>query len=187
MYGDLLLDRLGVKFVRPAPLHLELLHMLSNFHWNALGSTLGWWFCLLGRRLGRRKRIFGNPFPFGNVPCKIQLVPKTVSHTPYTTGTLLCPREKHGCDVKFHFRESEQNVLGERPGTTASTGPLCRTDITHKRALTEDFQRSGGCNGSEQRGCICVVTTRRAQSVSCTENVRQCAGVSVGMKKGCEK
>ena len=88
MYGDLLLDRLGVKFLGPAPLHLELWHMLSIFHWNALGSTLGWWFCLLGRRLGRRKQIFGNPFPFGNVPCKIQLVPKTVSHTLYTTGTL---------------------------------------------------------------------------------------------------
>ena len=87
MYGDLLLDRLGVKFLGPAPLHLELLHMLSTFHWNALGSTDGWWFCLLGRRLGKRKQIFGNPFPFGNVPCKIQLVPKIVSHTPYTTGT----------------------------------------------------------------------------------------------------
>ena len=49
MYGDLLLDRLGVKFLGPAPLHLELLHMLSTFHWNALGSTLGWWFCLLCR------------------------------------------------------------------------------------------------------------------------------------------
>ena len=44
MYGDLLLDRLGVKFLGPAPLDLELLHMLSIFHWNALGSTLGWWF-----------------------------------------------------------------------------------------------------------------------------------------------
>ena len=88
MYEDLLLDRLGVKFLGPAPLHLELLHILSTFHWNALGSTLGWWFCLLGRRLGRRKQISGNPFPFGNVPCKIQLVPKTVSHTPYSTGTL---------------------------------------------------------------------------------------------------
>ena len=67
MYGDLLLDRLGVKFLGPAPLHLELLHMLTTFHWNALGSTLGWWFCLLGRR--------------------------------------------HGCAIKFHFSESEQNVL----------------------------------------------------------------------------
>ena len=45
MYGDLLLDRLGVKFLGPAPLHLELLHMRATFHWNALGSTLGWWFC----------------------------------------------------------------------------------------------------------------------------------------------
>ena len=35
MYGDLLLDRLGVKF-----LDLELLNMLTIFHWNALGSTL---------------------------------------------------------------------------------------------------------------------------------------------------
>ena len=56
--------------------------------WNALGSTLGWWFCLLGRRLGRRKQICGEPFPFRIVPYKIQLVPKTVSHTLYTTGTL---------------------------------------------------------------------------------------------------
>ena len=44
-YGDLLLDELGVKFLGPAPLDLELLHMLTTFHWNALGSTLGWWFC----------------------------------------------------------------------------------------------------------------------------------------------
>ena len=65
MYGDLLLDRLGVKFLGPAPLHLELLHMLTTFPWNALGSTLGWWFWVV-RRLGRRKQIFGNPFPFGN-------------------------------------------------------------------------------------------------------------------------
>ena len=45
MYGDLLLDQLGVNFLGPAPLDLELLHMLTTFHWNALGSTLGWWFC----------------------------------------------------------------------------------------------------------------------------------------------
>ena len=45
MYGDLLLDQLGVNFLRPAPVDLELLHMLTTFHWNALGSTLGWWFC----------------------------------------------------------------------------------------------------------------------------------------------
>ena len=64
MYGDLLLDRLGVKFLGPAPLHLQLLHMLSTFHWNALGSTG------FGRRLGRRKQIFGKAFPFRNVPCK---------------------------------------------------------------------------------------------------------------------
>ena len=45
MYGDLLLDQLGVNFLGPAPLDLELEHMLTTFHWNALGSTLGWWFC----------------------------------------------------------------------------------------------------------------------------------------------
>ena len=45
MYGDLLLDQPGVNFLGPAPLDLELLHMLTTFHWNALGSTLGWWFC----------------------------------------------------------------------------------------------------------------------------------------------
>ena len=45
MYGDLLPDQLGVNFLGPAPLDLELLHMLTTFHWNALGSTLGWWFC----------------------------------------------------------------------------------------------------------------------------------------------
>ena len=69
MYKDLLLDRLGVKFLGPAPLDLELLHMLSTFHWNALGSTLGWWCCPFSRRLGRRKQIFGNPFPFRNTTC----------------------------------------------------------------------------------------------------------------------
>ena len=45
MYGDLLLDQLGVNFLGPAPLDLELLHMLTTFHWNASHSTLGWWFC----------------------------------------------------------------------------------------------------------------------------------------------
>ena len=45
MYGDLLLDQLGVNFLGPAPLDLELWHMLTTFHWNAVGSTLGWWFC----------------------------------------------------------------------------------------------------------------------------------------------
>ena len=45
MYGDLLLDQLGVNFLGPAPLDLELLHMLTTFRWNALGSTPGWWFC----------------------------------------------------------------------------------------------------------------------------------------------
>ena len=52
MYGDLLLDRLGVKFLGPAPLHLEPFHMLTT-----------------------------------------------------------CPRGKHGCAIKFHFSEREQNVL----------------------------------------------------------------------------
>ena len=45
MYRDLLPDQLCVNFLGPAPLDLELLHMLTTFHWNALGSTLGWWFC----------------------------------------------------------------------------------------------------------------------------------------------
>ena len=45
MYGDLLLDNLDVNFLGPAPLDLELLHMITTFHWNALGSTLWWWFC----------------------------------------------------------------------------------------------------------------------------------------------
>ena len=45
MYGNLLLDQLSVNFLGPAPLDLELVHMLTTFHWNALGSTLGWWFC----------------------------------------------------------------------------------------------------------------------------------------------
>ena len=45
MCGDLLLDQLGVKFLSPAALDLEVLHMLTTFHWNALGSTLGWLFC----------------------------------------------------------------------------------------------------------------------------------------------
>ena len=80
MYGDLLLDRLGVKFLGPAPLHLELLHMLFTFHSLECFGQHSWVVVL--PRLGRRKQIFGNPFPFGNVPCKIQLVPKTVSHTP---------------------------------------------------------------------------------------------------------
>ena len=44
MYGDLPFDRLSVKFLGPAPLDLEPLNMLTTFHWNALGSTLGWWF-----------------------------------------------------------------------------------------------------------------------------------------------
>ena len=45
MYGDLLLDQLGVNFLGPVPLDPELLHMLTTFYWNALGSTLGWWSC----------------------------------------------------------------------------------------------------------------------------------------------
>ena len=31
MYGDLLLDQLGVKFLGPVPLDLELVHLLSTF------------------------------------------------------------------------------------------------------------------------------------------------------------
>ena len=38
MYGELLLDRFTVKFLCPAPLHLEICHMLSTFHCNALGN-----------------------------------------------------------------------------------------------------------------------------------------------------
>ena len=45
MYRDLLLDQIGVNFLGAAPLDLELLHTFTSFHWNALGSTLGWWFC----------------------------------------------------------------------------------------------------------------------------------------------
>ena len=45
MYGELLLDQLGVIIFVPAPLDLELLHMLTTFRWIADGSTLGWWFC----------------------------------------------------------------------------------------------------------------------------------------------
>ena len=29
----------------PKAIDLEFWHMLTTFHWNALGSTLGWWFC----------------------------------------------------------------------------------------------------------------------------------------------
>ena len=42
MYGNLLLDQLGVNFPGPPPFDLELLHMLTTFQWNVLGSTLGW-------------------------------------------------------------------------------------------------------------------------------------------------
>ena len=65
MYGDLLLERLGVKFLGPAPLHLELLHMLTTFHWNALGSTLGWWFAFLVGGLAGASRFLGTHFPSG--------------------------------------------------------------------------------------------------------------------------
>ena len=106
--------------LRPCPSYSRRRDRINLGLWRSLDKGGGG-----GRRLGRRKQIFGNPFPFGNVPCK--LVPKTVSHTPYTTGTLhphnlrvriqvtiiirhICPRGKHGCAVKFHFSESEQNV-----------------------------------------------------------------------------
>ena len=39
MYGDLLLDRLGVKFLGPAPLHLELLHMLTTETYSLTASV----------------------------------------------------------------------------------------------------------------------------------------------------
>ena len=125
-------------------------------------------FAFLVGGLAGAGRFLGIHFPSGMSLVKYNLFPKLcpIPHTPralFTHEHHICPRGKHGCAVKFHFRESEQNVLGERPGTTASTGPLCRTEITHKSALTEDFQRSGGCNGSEQRGCIGVMTTRRAR------------------------
>ena len=68
-FKDLLLDRLGVKVLGPAPLHLELLHMLTTFHWNALGRTLGWWFCLLrGRfRTARAQRAHSANY-YGDYP-----------------------------------------------------------------------------------------------------------------------
>ena len=67
MYGDLLLDRLGVKFLAPAPLDLELLHMSNDL---------------------RQNRFLHGADEY-----------------------YICPRGKHGCAVKFHFSESEQNVL----------------------------------------------------------------------------
>ena len=89
MYGDLLLDRLSVKFLGPAPLHLELLHMLSTFHWNALVSDAA--ICITVLRISNDLRQ--NRFHRG----------ADEHHT--------CPRGKHGCAIKFHFSESEQNVL----------------------------------------------------------------------------
>ena len=41
--GDLLLDSLGVEFLRPAPFDLVFLNMLTAFHRSALDSTLGRW------------------------------------------------------------------------------------------------------------------------------------------------
>ena len=41
MYGDPLLDQLGVNFLGPAPLDLELLHMLTTFHWMLWAALLG--------------------------------------------------------------------------------------------------------------------------------------------------
>ena len=133
MYGDVLLDRLSVKFLGPSPLDLELLHMLTTFHGNALGSTLGWWFGPLNRRLGRRKQIFGNPFLFGDVPypvvkdclaitliCDAAIcipmlrISNDLRQNRFPCGAdeyYICPGGKHGCAVKFHFSESEQNIL----------------------------------------------------------------------------
>ena len=68
--------------------------------------------------LGRRKQIFGNLFPFGNVPCKIQLVPKTASNDlcqnrfPRRADEHhICPREKHGCAVKQASAVPRKNFL----------------------------------------------------------------------------
>ena len=40
---NLLLDPLGVEFLRPAACELEFLNMLTTFHRNALDSTVGRW------------------------------------------------------------------------------------------------------------------------------------------------
>ena len=66
---------------------------------------------------------FGNLFPFGNVPCKIQLVPKTASNDlcqnrfPRRADEHhICPREKHGCAVKFHSAKVSKMSCHEYKG-----------------------------------------------------------------------
>ena len=73
--------------------------------------------------LGRRKQIFGNLFPFGNVPCKIQPVPKTASNDlcqnrfPRRADEHhICPRETHDCAVKFHSAKVSKMSCHEYKG-----------------------------------------------------------------------
>ena len=65
-----------------------------------LRQKTGGGLALLGRRLGRERcqQVLGNPLALADVSCEIQVVHKTVSHTPHTAGT-------------FHPNNVEDSIL----------------------------------------------------------------------------
>ena len=97
MYGDLILDRLGGKFLGPALRYLELLHMLSSSSIMGASGNLN-----LNLNLNRMKRM--------NL-VHLRDRSKTGSPVERMNITLVPPKGKHGCAIKLHFSESEQNVL----------------------------------------------------------------------------
>ena len=111
MYGDLLLDRLGVKFLDPAPLHLELLHMLTTLHWNALGS-LGGGFAFLVGGLAGASRFLGTHFPSGMSLVKYNLFfgRSQARHITF------CPTVCMPCTVRCIQTTTGRVIIGECKG-----------------------------------------------------------------------
>jgi hypothetical protein len=117
MYGDLLLDRLGVKFLGPAP------HGACSAK-TASGGGEPVPVALPGSRMkppigqggAEREHVAVRGMVISDAAIWITVLrmsndlrqkrfPRRADehHT--------CPRGKHGCAIKFHFSESEQNVL----------------------------------------------------------------------------
>ena len=106
MYGDLLLDRLGVKFLGPAPLTLNSC-TCSPLSTGILGAALlGGGFAFLVGGLAGASRFLGTHFPSGMSVVKYNLFPKLcpIPHAPRALFT-------HTTSVS-EFRSLSSSVTG---------------------------------------------------------------------------
>ena len=122
-----------MKLLGPGSRDFEFLNIFATLYRNTLGSTLGWWRGLLGRRVYRNwgQKVFGNPLVLWNIPSQTQRTAKTVTHTPNTKGTL--------CPYNLTISVSVHGI--HRHGSCCGTDPVRWMVVSSSKGSSRGFKK----------------------------------------------